>query len=265
MTGDITMGDHTKVNSVASLLDKKNVVQLMQHRAFAPYFEHCEQHGQWQVNFLDANGIERCRGSCPECRHEQSAFSVLRGARIPPAFQSKSLDGYDAIHPGQVTALSACRDYVERFDEYAKAGRCLIIVGTCGAGKTHLACGIGNALLARRKTVLFCTVSELMDEFAATWRRDAQTTEREVVNSFSAADLLILDDVGVQNGSNQEQITLYRVIDARYRLRKPTVVSSNLDIDGTVKSLGARSFDRLREGGASMVLCNWLSYRGSNR
>jgi DNA replication protein DnaC len=254
-------------NSVANIvpLAVKKMAEQKPLPPFAPYFERCERHGDWQVNFLDENGTERCRPGCPECRREQQAFSALRGARVPQRYQDRTLENYVADQPGQVTALNACRAYVRDFDEHASAGRCLLIVGTTGAGKTHLACAIGNALMSLRRTVLFCTVSELMDEFGATWRRDAQHAERDVVQAFAAADLLILDDVGVQNGSNAEQITLYRVIDARYRLGKPTLVSSNLDLDGTRKALGDRSFDRLREGGATVVLCNWPSYRIGSR
>lgn len=260
------MNEPNGVANVVSMAVKKN--QVAQERGsvpFAPYFETCKQHGDWQVNFLDERGIERARSSCPECRREQSAYSALRGARIPQRYQDRTLENYQAAHPGQVTALSQCTGYVRDFEEHAKRGKCLIIVGTPGAGKTHLACAIGNALLKASRTVLFCTVSELMDEFGATWKRDAQHSERDVVQAFASADLLILDDVGVQTGSNQEQITLYRVIDARYRLGKPTLVSSNLGLDETSKALGARSFDRLREGGATVVLCNWPSYRIGSR
>ena len=259
------MTETTAVANIVQMPSKKAVVQESGSVPFAPYFESCERHGDWQVNFLDERGAERCRPGCPECRREQQAFNALRGARIPQRYLDRTLENYVATHPGQVTALNACKAYVRGFDEHAKAGKCLIIVGTPGAGKTHLACAVGNALLQARRTVLFCTVSELMDEFGATWRRDAPHSERDVVQAFASADLLILDDVGVQNGSNQEQITLYRVIDARYRLNKPTLVSSNLGLDETSKALGARSFDRLREGGAMLVLCNWPSYRIGNR
>jgi DNA replication protein DnaC len=75
-------------------------------------------------------------------------------------------------------------------------------------------------------------------------------------------DLLILDEVGVQFGSDTEKLLLFDVLNERYEQRKPTLLLSNLALDGVKAFLGERIYDRLREDGAEAVVFDWDSWRG---
>ena len=75
-------------------------------------------------------------------------------------------------------------------------------------------------------------------------------------------ELLILDEVGVQFGSETEKLMLFDVLNERYEKRKPCVLLSNLAIDDVKAFLGERVFDRLREDGGEAVAFDWESYRG---
>lgn len=75
-------------------------------------------------------------------------------------------------------------------------------------------------------------------------------------------DLLILDEVGVQHGSDTEKLILFEIINGRYEAARPTIVISNLDAAGLEQFLGERAFDRLREGGGRLVVFDWESHRG---
>ncbi len=74
-------------------------------------------------------------------------------------------------------------------------------------------------------------------------------------------DLLIIDEVGSQFGSDTEKLFIFEIIDGRYQEMKPTILISNLDINGIKESIGERCVDRLREGGGSMIAFNWESSR----
>ena len=78
---------------------------------------------------------------------------------------------------------------------------------------------------------------------------------------MSEPDLLILDEVGVQFGSDFERNTLFDVLNERYELRKPTIFLSNLGREDLAEFLGERVMDRLREDGATVVPFDWPSYR----
>src|SRR5690606_23131134 len=94
-----------------------------------------------------------------------------------------------------------------------------------------------------------------------TYRRDSTQTEAEAIASFVTPDLLILDEVGVQFGSDTEKLILFEIINGRYESMKPTIVISNLAIGELEAYLGERAFDRLREGGGKAVVFDWPSYR----
>ena len=78
---------------------------------------------------------------------------------------------------------------------------------------------------------------------------------------FIGFDLLVIDEVGAQFGSDTEKLFIFDIIDGRYQDMKPTILISNLDIAGIKDVIGERCVDRLREGGGSMIAFNWESSR----
>jgi DNA replication protein DnaC len=75
-------------------------------------------------------------------------------------------------------------------------------------------------------------------------------------------DLLILDEIGVQFGSETERNLLFDVLNERYEDCKPTLLLSNLPKQDVAKYLGERVMDRLREDGGRVVVFDWESHRG---
>ena len=78
---------------------------------------------------------------------------------------------------------------------------------------------------------------------------------------LAGIDLLILDEVGMQYGTEAEQITLFDIIDKRYRDLKPTILLTNQNSSGLKQFLGERSFDRVKEE-CIWVTFLWASHRG---
>jgi len=101
----------------------------------------------------------------------------------------------------------------------------------------------------------------LVRSLKATWARDSETTEEKLINYYTKIDLLVVDEVGSQFGSDTEKLFIFDIIDGRYQNMKPTVLISNLDIDGIKDAIGERCVDRLREGGGMMVAFDWSSSR----
>ncbi|VFR32492.1 DNA replication protein DnaC [plant metagenome] len=96
-----------------------------------------------------------------------------------------------------------------------------------------------------------------------TYRRDSKENEADAIARLVEPDLLVLDEVGVQFGSETEKMYLFEIINGRYEALKPTIVISNLAKDALTEYLGERVVDRLREGGGRMVIFDWPSYRRS--
>lgn len=86
-------------------------------------------------------------------------------------------------------------------------------------------------------------------------------TESQVISDFAGYDLLIIDEVGMQSGTEAESRALFDVFNERYQQMKPTVLISNLDVAGFVQAVGKRISDRVKEDGGEILSFDWNSYR----
>lgn len=238
-------------------------------RPFFPVFENCAKHGQYQANRQREDGTEECFGNCPRCRAEAGTKLLVARAAIPMRFQDRTFANFVVENHGQREALSICQGYAETFAEHAsRRGTCLMLIGNPGCGKTHLACAIAMHLQASGFTAMFMTVLEVIRKVRASWRSKDADAEDVVLKQLAALDLLVLDEVGVQYGTEAEQNTLFEVINRRYQDCRPTILLSNLPVTGENGQpglrdyLGVRAYDRMREGGGRVVAFDWESFRG---
>ena len=184
----------------------------------------------------------------------------INGAAIPERFKDRTLDTYIAKTTGQKKALDFAKEYAANFDQVMQTGRCAIFVGKPGTGKTHLAIGIALEIIQQKRSPLFVTVQRLIRRVKDSWSTHNET-ETEVVDAFASPDLLILDEIGVQFGSEFEKQMLFDVLNERYEKRKPAILLSNIPREQLADYLGERVTDRLREDGGKMIGFDWDSYR----
>ncbi len=238
----------------------------------------CPKHGAYtSTNFLGEHWTE-----CPKCmierrdaeakadieRDKQAAreranrrwLGKIKGAAIPERFKDRTLDSYIAKTTGQKKALAFAKEYAENFDQVIKTGRSAIFVGKVGTGKTHLAIGIALSIMQQQRSPLFVTVQRLIRRVKDSWHTKTET-ESDVVEAFASPDLLILDEVGVQFGSEFEKQLLFDVLNERYEKLKPSILLSNIPSEQLSEYLGERVMDRLRENGGALIGFNWDSHR----
>lgn len=242
----------------------------------------CEKHGKFDQKVTVILNRE-LKGGCPECmridaaereaRAQAAAAFELRlsltrklgDALIPLRFQGSTLDNYRVERIEQRQALDLCRNYVATFDKMLDEGRCMVLIGKPGTGKTHLGAAIANALLLKTsRTAVYRTVGAVLQAIKATFDRKSERSESDILSSLVNPDLLVLDEIGVskENPSDFELTTLFAIINGRYENRRPTVVISNLSGQQLPGAMGERCVDRLREGGLIVVPFNWESQRG---
>lgn len=243
---------------------------------------HCDKHGPYDQSVVVILDRE-LRGGCPDCHRiandereerqkaqealtKRMAISRKLGdALIPKRFEKRTLANYSAENEGQRKALSFCRHYVKVFDEIVESGRCMVLIGRPGTGKTHLGVAIANELLHKTsRTAVYRTVGSILQAIRATYDRHSERSEADILSSLVTPDLLVLDEVGVskEQPSDFELTTLFAIINGRYEQMRPTVVISNLDGEQLPMAMGERCVDRLREGGMIVVPFNWESHRG---
>lgn len=185
----------------------------------------------------------------------------LGRAAIPDRFADRRLSSYVPDCDKAVRALAVATAYAGNFDEVRAKGMCLLFCGEVGTGKTHLAVGIAHEVLEQGKQAVFTSVIRAVRSVKETYAKGSGRTEAQALRDLVEPDLLILDEVGVQFGSDTEKMILFEIINGRYEASRPTIVISNLAAAALEEYLGERSFDRLREGGGRLVVFDWASHR----
>ena len=184
-------------------------------------------------------------------------------AGIPERFRDRTLESYVVSHEGQQMALDFAQAYADDFAKVRKTGRSAIFMGNFGTGKTHLAVGIGLQVMREHKaSVLFASAGRMVRMVKDSWARNSGVTESDVVAQMVFPDLLIVDEVGVQQGTEFERNVMFDVLNDRYEQRKPSLLLTNHTIeDLSSKYLGERVVDRLREDGGAVLKFSWDSGR----
>ena len=227
----------------------------------------CEHHGYYAAGIKEANGISRWYAGCPRCLAEAKVKRLFGQSMIPKRFEDKRFSNYEVSDNRQKMALESCRFFVKDLKEDWFAGRSLVLTGTPGTGKTHLACAAGHEVIKFGRTVLFTTVTRLLEDIKSAWN-EKERSVKNVIARYVSVDLLILDEIGAFRGiSEREKDYLFEVINERYERMKPMIAVSNLGLTGidSIESyLEERSFDRLCEN-ARLVIFDWESYRRSGK
>jgi DNA replication protein DnaC len=125
-----------------------------------------------------------------------------------------------------------------------------------------LACSVINALVEQLHSARYLRVTDAVRSIKATYSKTSTITENEAIANLVSPDLLVLDEVGVQFGTEHEAVLLFEIIDRRYAECRSTILVSNLTAAELEKYLSERVMDRFRETGAVLAF-DWSSHRGS--
>lgn len=245
---------------------------------------HCDEHGDF-VDVLHrrvgSEGTSEGWGGCPECAHrarqekrlsdEQNRLADIARDRIDhyqghagiyPKFAAARFENYQPVNDKAARNL----EYIQRYGDVVSSpdhgGRCLILSGNVGAGKTHLCCALLRDVIDKTaQPCFYVSFDEMVNMFRETMDRTAGCTERELIARFARYRLLVIDEVGLQKFSDYELTVAYKVINARYQNERPTVLATNVNANNLKNCIGERAVDRLRENGGRALVFDWMSYR----
>jgi DNA replication protein DnaC len=166
-----------------------------------------------------------------ECQQLRRENLRLAAARIPKGYWECSLDSYHTtftgVDPSQAWALKAAQRFV---DEYPldTGGKGLLIIGSLGTGKTHLAVGVLRRLLRERgATGIFCDYGALIKEIQQSFNPGNNLTEYGLIEPVLKTEVLVLDDLGAQKPSDWVWDNIALILNTRYNNKLTTIVTTN--------------------------------------
>ena len=146
---------------------------------------------------------------------------------------------------GQNPVTDKARHYVENWERaYAGNVGCLFW-GSVGTGKSYLAGCIANALMEKEIPVYMTNFALILNDLAASFEG-----RNEYISRLCRYPLLIIDDFGMERGTEYGLEQVYNVIDSRYRSHRPLIVTTNLtltELQHPKDTAHSRIYDRLLE------------------
>lgn len=204
--------------------------------------------------------------------HERQVIKQdIQESGIPDRYINYNFKDYK-LEPHEKTnyckrVKNACVQFAE--GEYSS----LILAGKNGTGKTMLACCmLRHAIInqARREYVyglknnIYTEAIKLVRFIKSSWKHPDDTfTEQEAIDKFTKPELLVIDEIGMQYGSQTESQFITEIINDRYNRQKRTIIAGNVTVGEIEELLGSRIVDRFRQNGKVLVF-DWDSYRNNN-
>jgi DNA replication protein DnaC len=220
---------------------------------------HCGDSGLLLVERPDGSRAAR---EC-ECRTRRRAARIIARTRIPKRYEHCTLESFEADFPSATRSLKnafrSARKFVESYP-LETGGTGLLLTGSIGVGKTHLAVGILQALVAERgASGLFVDYRDLLKQVQNSYNRQVQSTELEILKPVFDAEVLILDELGASKPTDWVWDTVAHILNTRYNDRRTTIITTNYANAGPVgvglapeqrsnreESLGDRIGERMR-------------------
>ena len=181
----------------------------------------------------------------------------MAAAGIPRRYSHCTLEQFK----DKATVLKNARVRVQEFVDLwpsTDEGRGLLLMGTCGVGKTHLAVAALVEIISANKPgrLLFSNFQDLIQEIQASFDSDEVPSKSQLLRPLLEADLLVLDELGSQKPTTFVQDILYYVINSRYNTERTTIFTTNYfdyGTDAEKDTLESRIGKRLRSRLAEMT------------
>jgi DNA replication protein DnaC len=150
-------------------------------------------------------------------RRDRATIRRIKNARFPVV---KTIDQFSWSWPKKINRMAVQNLFRLQFLE---DNANIILLGTVGLGKTHLATAIGYAACLAGKSVLFATAIDAINTLAAA---QAASRLKAELKKYLSPQILILDELGYLPIDKHGADLLFQVISQRYE-RGSTIITSN--------------------------------------
>lgn len=189
---------------------------------------------------------------CTSCRNRDEKFDMnthnneLLAKRwyFVPENDASGFKNYETHNGATQRALDTAKDYVRNLIK-GNLKMNLLLMGSTGTGKTHLAKTIAKNAKEKNLNVAYIHAADLFGLIKKTFGHDRHN--KKFYEEYKYFDLVIVDDVGLETkkiGEVNWTVTEWtKLIDAREG--KATVFTTNFDDIALAEVVGQRAFSRM--------------------
>lgn len=137
----------------------------------------------------------------------------------------------------------SCINYARNFDSHDKN---LFFIGKPGLGKTFLCNSIAKDLLDAGRSVIYQSAPDLIDMIRK-YKFDFDKEEQNApyLEELNNCDLLIIDDLGTELGTQFSNLAIYNILNRRLLNSKKIIISTNLNTDELMTTYSERIYSRI--------------------
>jgi DNA replication protein DnaC len=198
--------------------------------------EFCQSVENGMKNVIELSMTGKINPSMRMCHYKiadnqaKKIARLLSSSRLPELFRVKTFENFR--HKDNPKAFMAAQRVANDV-----GGKGLLMCGTTGTGKTHLAAAVVNARLAQGNVAVFVTVLELLADIRKTF--DRPDTNSELLDLVKNIDMLVLDDLGAERITSWVSEQMFDIINARCMAKKQTVITTNYNPDKLIIRMAA--------------------------
>ena len=187
--------------------------------------------------------LEVCQ--CQKENVQRASVQRLYNVSNLDAFKEMTFDQFDIsgfnssneINKTLEVAFNTAKNYANHLNGW------LLLMGSYGCGKTHLAAAIANEVVSMGVETLFLTIPDLLDWLRYSFSSN-ETSYEDRFEEIKNIRFLVLDDFGTQNATAWAREKLFQIINHRYTHQLPTVVTTNIGLSEIDERVSSRLQDR---------------------
>jgi DNA replication protein DnaC len=198
-----------------------------------------------------------------DCTVGDRRSRIMERARLPRRYEHCNFESFETDVPypessqssGWNRSLEQAKVIVQGFARDFPVGveHGLLLMGTCGVGKTHLAVAALEEIVLRGHSGLFYDYRELLKQIQDCYNPESNATEMSVLDPVLKVEVLLLDDLGSSKPSAWALETVGHILNTRYNDHRVTLLTTNYsdsppsNEDSLTVRIGARIRSRLYE------------------
>ena len=221
----------------------------------------CHEPKEVKIDIVGRSMVVGCMCRCESERYEARERRFMedqRRMRIErlrvQGINDDSLRKIKFADAEQTIYIQKCKQFCDHWDEIKDNNMGLLLYGSKGNGKTYCAACIANELIDRGVPVLMTSFPKILNT--------GKNGMNDLIREAQEYDLIVVDDLGAERDTEYAIETVYYFIDSRYRVGKPMIVTTNLELEelrGPKDIKYARIYDRVLE------MCIPMGFNGESR